>query len=286
MAEQQLREAYTLMKEGDKQGASKIVKAVLRQDSSNVNAWWMMANIIDDPDKQAKAAQKVLSLNPNHAGAKKMMSLRGVAQQSVAQPKSVPQRDPHAPVTEQEYDWSKIEARDATKKKRDEDAGDEHVLRLAGFVMGGIGILLVVAFIGMVIVPRLMGGNPQAAIENNLEQLFNHLFTGDIEATNNLICAEQRLSADELQELAEVFGLFNQMNAEIDLSGAQANIISREGNRATVQLTGSMTVSMAMDGMTNTTTMDIGEMIPADEAILIMVRENGRWLLCDTSLEF
>src|SRR5690348_17166664 len=74
MSETQLRDAYTLMKQGDKRGAAQLVQEVLRQDKSNVNAWWLFANVLEDEEKVVKSLEKVLALNPEHPGARKKLA--------------------------------------------------------------------------------------------------------------------------------------------------------------------------------------------------------------------
>jgi hypothetical protein len=74
MSENQLREAYTLMKQGDTPGATRLVQDVLREDKSNVNAWWLMSHLFDDEEKIIRCLGQVLSLNPEHLGARKKLS--------------------------------------------------------------------------------------------------------------------------------------------------------------------------------------------------------------------
>ena len=82
MAEKQLAKAIALVKQGNKADAVQIVKSVLQQESKNVKAWWMMANLLEKPEQKEKAAQKILELQPEHSGAKKLLaSLKGTQPQ-------------------------------------------------------------------------------------------------------------------------------------------------------------------------------------------------------------
>jgi hypothetical protein len=74
MSEAQLREAYTLMKQGDKKGAARLVQDVLREDRSNLNAWWLFSHLLEDEEKIVKSLEKVLSLNSEHMGARKRLA--------------------------------------------------------------------------------------------------------------------------------------------------------------------------------------------------------------------
>src|SRR5688572_27858897 len=74
MSENQLREAYTMMKQGDKKGAAKLVQDILREDRNNLNAWWLFSHILEDEEKIVKSLEKVLALNPDHLGARKRLA--------------------------------------------------------------------------------------------------------------------------------------------------------------------------------------------------------------------
>ena len=74
MAQKELREAFALMKQGNQKQAAIMVQNIIKKDRNNVAAWWLMANILEDPDRKQKALDKVLSLDANHAGAKKMQA--------------------------------------------------------------------------------------------------------------------------------------------------------------------------------------------------------------------
>ena len=77
MAESQLREAFELMKNGENNQAMMIVRGVLRQDRENVDAWWLMANLLEDEENILKSLNQVLELNSEHRGARqKLTALR------------------------------------------------------------------------------------------------------------------------------------------------------------------------------------------------------------------
>ncbi|MEL6527652.1 MAG: hypothetical protein AAFQ07_18275 [Chloroflexota bacterium] len=59
MAQDQLKQAFALIKQGNKAEASTLIKSVLREDRNNPNAWWLMALVVEDDDKRIRAAKKV-----------------------------------------------------------------------------------------------------------------------------------------------------------------------------------------------------------------------------------
>ena len=97
MSDQQLREAFTLMKAGKKQEAVHIVREVLKTDGKNDRAWWMMVHLLDDEEKKRKAAERVLQLNPTHGGALNFLQ--------PAQPSAVDDKKKKRG----QHDWSRID---------------------------------------------------------------------------------------------------------------------------------------------------------------------------------
>lgn len=73
MANEQLMKAFQLMKDGEKGQATVIVKGVLREDSKNANALWLMSHLLDDEDEKVKVLQNILSIEPHHDGARKRL---------------------------------------------------------------------------------------------------------------------------------------------------------------------------------------------------------------------
>ena len=71
---QQLETAYQHLKAGDKAAAVAILKPMVRADRDNADAWWLLANALDDPDKQRKALFRALDLRPDHAKAQQMLA--------------------------------------------------------------------------------------------------------------------------------------------------------------------------------------------------------------------
>jgi hypothetical protein len=69
-----LRRAAQLMKDGDKDGAKKLVAGVLQVGKDHPDAWYLYACLTDDKNKKMQALQQTLALSPNHTRAQQMLS--------------------------------------------------------------------------------------------------------------------------------------------------------------------------------------------------------------------
>jgi hypothetical protein len=65
----QLRRAYQLILEEQYEPALAILTPICKADPTNANAWWLVANALQDPERRKLALKKVLSINPQHAQA-------------------------------------------------------------------------------------------------------------------------------------------------------------------------------------------------------------------------
>lgn len=70
---QQLREAYALIKAKKRQEAVDILLPVLQADEENADAWWLLANCLDDPHDTREALENVLRLRPDNDKAQTML---------------------------------------------------------------------------------------------------------------------------------------------------------------------------------------------------------------------
>jgi hypothetical protein len=70
----QLQAAYQHLKTGDQAAAVTTLRPILRADPTNADAWWLLANALDDPEKQRKALRRALDLRPDHAKAEQMLA--------------------------------------------------------------------------------------------------------------------------------------------------------------------------------------------------------------------
>lgn len=70
---QQLQQAYELIRKGNKQQAVQILVPLLKTDKDNANAWWLLANAVENRDQARQALENVLRLRPNDEKAQKML---------------------------------------------------------------------------------------------------------------------------------------------------------------------------------------------------------------------
>ncbi len=73
MAEEQLQQAYQLIKAGQKLQAEEILRPLVSEDVDNADAWWLLANAVADPDEIRMALDHVLRLRPDHAKSQLML---------------------------------------------------------------------------------------------------------------------------------------------------------------------------------------------------------------------
>ncbi len=71
---EQLRRAYDHIKGGRKISAMQILRPLLAADPANADAWWLMANAVDDPAEQQGALEKVIALRPDHPQARERLA--------------------------------------------------------------------------------------------------------------------------------------------------------------------------------------------------------------------
>lgn len=81
MSSEPLQVAYRLIREGNKQEAIRILTPIVRADPANADAWWLLANAVDNPEQKRRALERVLRLRPEDERAQRMYnSLQGSPQ--------------------------------------------------------------------------------------------------------------------------------------------------------------------------------------------------------------
>ena len=65
----ELKNAQGLIKQGDKKGAIKIIKPILKDDKDVAAAWWLLANAVDNTKHKQQALEQVLRLRPGESRA-------------------------------------------------------------------------------------------------------------------------------------------------------------------------------------------------------------------------
>lgn len=61
-----IQEAYSLIRSGKKHAAVDLLLPILRDDKDNLNAWWVLANALDDREEIRQALEQVIRLDPDH----------------------------------------------------------------------------------------------------------------------------------------------------------------------------------------------------------------------------
>ena len=74
MSSEPLQVAYRLIREGNKQEAVRILTPIVRADPQNADAWWLLANAVDNPEQKRRALERVLRLRPEDERAQRMYS--------------------------------------------------------------------------------------------------------------------------------------------------------------------------------------------------------------------
>lgn len=112
---QALAEAYTLIEADRDEEAVALLKPILERDQENVDAWWLYAYAVEDPETARMALNQVLKYDPDYPGASDLLNTLesqypvGVQRPSQAHRTAPP---PHLPddVDLAEFDPSEIDA--------------------------------------------------------------------------------------------------------------------------------------------------------------------------------
>ncbi len=68
-----MQNAYRLIRDGRHVDAQQLLLPIVRDDPSNADAWWLLANALQNGSKAEYALQQVLSLRPDDERARKML---------------------------------------------------------------------------------------------------------------------------------------------------------------------------------------------------------------------
>ncbi len=98
MSTDQLREASTVLQQGDKKTARLILKEVLNKNPKSERGWLLLAKTANQPSKIRFCLQQVLRINPENKEARNWLEeLRGSAQRQTAAPNPVQDAVPPRP---------------------------------------------------------------------------------------------------------------------------------------------------------------------------------------------
>lgn len=81
-----LQDAILATRNGDKVGAQKVLVNVLKADTENIHAWYLLALLVDSPEKREAYLNQVLRLDPTHEKAREALGALSVTETSTVQP--------------------------------------------------------------------------------------------------------------------------------------------------------------------------------------------------------
>jgi hypothetical protein len=73
-AQEKISEAKAAVSQNNPGLALEILKGVLKQDTKNIEAWLLMADVVDNPHHAVRCLQQVLKLDPDHAEARSKLN--------------------------------------------------------------------------------------------------------------------------------------------------------------------------------------------------------------------
>lgn len=95
--DERLKQAYHLLKQGDRQAALNLIKQVLHEDRDCADAWFLLGTAQRDRERKLAAINNALRIDPQHRAALRLKQRLTGAEESPApppQPASPPPRDP------------------------------------------------------------------------------------------------------------------------------------------------------------------------------------------------
>jgi tetratricopeptide (TPR) repeat protein len=278
-----LKQAITLAKEGKRQEAGRVVRAVLKQDPNNIDAWWMMANLLEDRDKALKCVEKVLEINPNHRPArKKLQELRperGSADMRTTQ--EIMASDAFGVDEPIDLDWSKL--RDDPANAPEPKRSQEQDLRIVTFSL--LGIAGLIAFAVLLAFWLYLTENPNPPPDVVAERITTAVIQRDADRLSENVCDEYRedyiaqINAfeSEIETVLQDEGLNIPLSSiDFDTSGLEYRVTELGFRQATVETTGELVISINnfsvpvnlsdLDDVSTTTDLRV---------------QNSAWVYCD-----
>ncbi len=85
-----LNEAIAAIQSGEVPRARKLLSRLVLDHPESVDAWWWLAQTLEEPDKEAFCYRKILSLDPGHAGARERLGIPPEVPQAPEMPAALP----------------------------------------------------------------------------------------------------------------------------------------------------------------------------------------------------
>lgn len=266
--EQELREAFELMKAGDKREAGNIVQAALKKDKENPNAWWMMANILEDEDKIIRCLENVLKFKPDHKGALAMM--KKYNHQYISD---------EPPAALEAFNWSKLGEVDLEKEKA-ANPNEQKVVLLATATLLILGVLIALLAAGNYFLV-----SPEVPAEIVAQDIFSATVRFDTATLASKTCEEYRdalvatITSARESLFAEYGSLlpnwFDRTTAVFQVDMSKLNFVAQNRvlREIDVRVSGDYVLSLdGLRGFAPSFTID-------DTAHFII--ENEQWVFCE-----
>ncbi|MCA9914615.1 MAG: tetratricopeptide repeat protein [Anaerolineae bacterium] len=273
---EQLRQAFALMKQGNRHDSIAIVQNVLKQDRGNASAWWLLANLLEDHERKVKALERVLALEPNHKGATAMMAKLNppVVSPFVDDgelPAGVDLSTPEGRATPEKLTKAKY---------REVEKADTEVPLSIKIAFGFLVLFVVGLIIIFGVIPILRGVQPVDV----MNEYFAALSDQNYDRLRELTCEKDLYQIDVLeQQFASMQTMLQEgQTLRFETSELRVDLIEQTDTEAFVNIGGRLTIS-AGDALEMTFNIDqllATAGLPADGANARLIVENG-WKVCD-----
>ncbi|MEM6283922.1 MAG: tetratricopeptide repeat protein [Chloroflexota bacterium] len=74
VASQRLKEAYDLIKNGERESAQEALLQYIETNADDPDAWWLLANVVDDREMRLKSLKRVLKLDADYPQARRALA--------------------------------------------------------------------------------------------------------------------------------------------------------------------------------------------------------------------
>jgi hypothetical protein len=158
-----LKDAYQLIEDGDFQAARELLERHREENENNPDFWWVYAHAVETNEEGQEALQRLLELDPDYPGARTLLS-------QVAPPPIEPTSMSAAPLQPPGDDSFTDE--DFADFTEDDFAatGTEGRSALPRNLLFGAGAIVILLLLGVLLLPSLLGGTPDATPTNTIAE--------------------------------------------------------------------------------------------------------------------
>lgn len=145
-ARERVQQAYRLVKAGRRTEALHLLQQVILVDDQNVNAWWLMAYMVESPADKRAALEHVLRLRPNHSKARRVL-----ARLLERHPELAEERAPPEPAPARRRAKRPPPQRPKTRSRR-------WLAGKSAWLIAALGLAVIALFVVLLVVVLLAGG--------------------------------------------------------------------------------------------------------------------------------